>query len=766
MPFQVDASTAIAGRYMELSGSDDRPFETRGRPVPFYQTLSALTGAGKTPILADAVQQIRGALTVEPFVLWLSKGKVVIDQTAANFDGGGKYARLIDGFSVLPFSDLTVEEIRDGSRPLLALATVGTFNQEKKGAGSLRIYKVKTDSGGEPMWDTIKARRTQDGTRRPLIIVYDESHNLSDQQVDLLLELEPDAFLTASATMKTPGRLGRVIDRLKETGWGEKLATRVASKDVVEAELIKRQVVLGGYLASMEIAIDHMLDLMAEVSAKADELETGIAPKAIYVSQTNVAEESGEKDNPKRPFDERRAPPILIWRYLVEGKGIDPSDIAVYCDLAVDRYHPLPDTFCLFNKGDDDYATFRDGGYRHIIFNQSLQEGWDDPECYFAYIDKGMQSTVQIEQVIGRVLRQPNATHYAHPDLNTAHFYIRYDEATVFPTILAQVGARLRAESPDIVLTAYEGSDRRQRDVANPKSVATVPHIYIDAQGAKKSVATVIDTIHDYAADTVNTVGRGTLERVMQTIGTGEQAKVIAVSVIAHTNRVRARRILIQEIERLYPRAEGLFPSEKVTFDALVEMSSKATGALRKAAEEFVDAYLEHVVLMYDEDSLYTAGPVYYDPDKSSPFQHALHAAYSGLNTLELDFAQALDDTGYTWVRNPASGGYGIPLLRKGKGPKNFYPDFLVWRDDTIFALDTKGDHLIMEAAGSKMLDIAGPAGTRRVVVRLITQGKWNKEPIKPLGGLGYSVWTLKHGLPHPTYCEHGLAEVVEAALE
>ena len=55
--------------------------------------------------------------------------------------------------------------------------------------------------------------------RRPLIIVYDEAHNLSDQQTDLLLELEPDIILAASATMRTPGKLGQIIDRLKQVGW-------------------------------------------------------------------------------------------------------------------------------------------------------------------------------------------------------------------------------------------------------------------------------------------------------------------------------------------------------------------------------------------------------------------------------------------------------------------------------------------------------------------------------------------------------------------
>ena len=49
---------------------------------------------------------------------------------------------------------------------------------------------------------TLKERLNDDNRRRPLILVYDEAQNLSDQQTDLLLELQPDAFIVASATMR------------------------------------------------------------------------------------------------------------------------------------------------------------------------------------------------------------------------------------------------------------------------------------------------------------------------------------------------------------------------------------------------------------------------------------------------------------------------------------------------------------------------------------------------------------------------------------
>ena len=80
--FQSEASTQIALRFKEYMA--DPCLRTRNDIVPFYQNLSAITGAGKTLILADAISQIRMQLSIEPIVLWISKGKVVVSQTYNN----------------------------------------------------------------------------------------------------------------------------------------------------------------------------------------------------------------------------------------------------------------------------------------------------------------------------------------------------------------------------------------------------------------------------------------------------------------------------------------------------------------------------------------------------------------------------------------------------------------------------------------------------------------------------------------------------------
>jgi type III restriction enzyme len=217
LPFQVRASQQIVNRYLKLVEDPRRPTEHMAWAVPYYQALSALTGAGKTPILADAVAQIQTTMPMQPIVLWISKAKAVVDQTFGNFEPGGKYNHLLSTFTVLYLSQLSPEQISDGTTPFLALATVGTFNQKDKAGGTLTVHQTGEDTGKSSLWATLTAREAS-SQRRPLIIVYDEGHNLSDQQTELLLELEPDAILVASATMRTPGMLGRMIQRLKNVG--------------------------------------------------------------------------------------------------------------------------------------------------------------------------------------------------------------------------------------------------------------------------------------------------------------------------------------------------------------------------------------------------------------------------------------------------------------------------------------------------------------------------------------------------------------------
>ncbi len=760
-PFQIAASTEIAERFTTYA--QDPLAITRTREIPFYQNLSSITGSGKTLILADAIAQIRSHLPIEPIVLWLSKGKVVVWQTYTNLSSG-KYTELISGFTVKPLMDCNQSDIENPSSGLLLVATVGKFNQRDKQAGDRRIYQLALDIADMSLWDMLKKRRTDDGRRRPFIVVYDEGHNLSNQQTELLLELEPNALIAASATMRIPDALTNIISRLQQDKkWTDTdFATVVKSSDVVKSGLVKQQILLGGYIAPMEIAIDELLANMRHLENAAEQLQLPFKPKAIYVSNTNVVSGKGNTDNLHTPFEQRQARPILIWRHLVENQKIDPSTIAVYCNLKFDPKFPPPPGFVLFAGGDSDYDNFIAGNFQHIIFNLTLQEGWDDPACYFAYIDKDMGSREQVTQIVGRVLRQPQAQHYPVPALNTAHFYIRTDERSVFEEVLEEVRSKIAAESPEISLTVYTGrSGTSSKLTMPPKKPRQLPEVSIDSRHAIQPIKKILASVQDYRNDPVNTVGKGGRIQVLQTIGHDgkEQEEWVEVE---HSNRVTARWIFTREIAKTYAKAINLCDIEDIKLDALVEYNSLAAEHIREAARKVVAAYIQHSNVIHSNASPIDVPEVLVDPSDSTRFNFALHECYSGLNSFEKEFAQAIDKTQRVWFRNPSRGVFEIPLLTSG-GTKNFNPDFIVWVEKAVIAIDTKGDHLIVEDAGRKLFFIDKIGTGPELVIRLVTQGTWNDRFEKD-NYLGFTVWILRNGKPYPLHAQN-ISEAVNLCI-
>ncbi|MDR2865117.1 MAG: DEAD/DEAH box helicase family protein, partial [Spirochaetaceae bacterium] len=526
-PFQSEVSSYVAEKFAEYQ--TDPLMVTSQVRVPFFQNISAITGAGKTLILADIITKMRLNIGAEPIVLWISKGRVVVSQTYQNLSVG-KYAEFVPNFIVLPLLDCKKTHIEDESKALLLIATVGKFNQRDMDKGDRMIYKENLDSADMSLWTMIQLRELPNGIRRPLFIIYDEGHNLSDQQTELLLQLNPDAIISASATMRTPEILNKkVLERFRaDKQWNDaNFTTTVKSSDVVKSCLIKRQIDFSGFVTPMEFAIDDLMSDYKNMCNFINENEINIHPKVIYVSNTNIIAETGERDDPQLPFEERKSRPITIWRYLTGKYKVDPDEIAVYCDLKIDPRFPLPANFHLFSGGDNDYNDFISGDYHHIIFNLSLQEGWDDPECYFAYIDKDMGSRDQVTQVLGRVLRQPMTHHFPNADLNTAHIYVHADSKNVIDEAIEDIKKKIISEIPEISLSVTKARFHGKNDnKVSPKKVMQLPRTTIDCTNAKVPIRTIVSSIIDFSnSNEENITGTGTRIKMQQMIGSGKDVK-------------------------------------------------------------------------------------------------------------------------------------------------------------------------------------------------------------------------------------------------
>jgi len=744
--FQQQASDLITDRFRRyMADPPMRGTRSAQRRVPFFQALSSITASGKTVILADAVQAMGNELSTAPVVLWLSKGKVVVQQTCANLAPGGKYHDLIGDAAVDWLAAYDVQAIQDATQPLIYVATVGTFNQRDRESSDLLVYRSEVDTQDTSTWNAIKIRTGGDGMRRPLLIVYDEGHNLTDQQTDLLLELEPDALVAASATMKLPPRLASEVSHLRQAGWTDSdLVTRVDASAVADSGLVKARVLMAGYEAPMEETVASLLDDLADATAASTALTLDWQPKAIYVCKTNIVEgDAFRRDDPKQPFTSREAPPILIWRYLVNECGIDPDEIAVYCALKITREFPAPVEFRLFAGGERDYDQFIAGNYRHIIFNKGLQEGWDDPAVYFAYVDKSMESDVAVEQLVGRLLRQPDGQHLPAERLNSAHMYVRLDRRNTFRDVVDGVTAKLGAEAPGIqlIVTPPERPKPAALPVRIERSINTTG---LDTRHAVEPVRKLITHLTDYRHDEgTNIHAKGGRVFVQRNVGDQTEPD-FEWEEFEHTNLVSVRWLFQREIRRRYPGALGVAETDTAKFDALVGFGSNAYEQVLRTADDVVTAYTANILLVQPRPNPYRVGPVLVRPDDLKTFTNSLHEGYSDMNPEELACAREIDATGHSWCRNPSRSGYGIPLITIGR-TRTFYPDFLVWTgeegDSDVFAIDTTGAHLLGDKTGRKMLAVRPPRGSdKELIVRFISRGRQNAQ-LMNLDDQGYTVW-------------------------
>jgi type III restriction enzyme len=163
-------------------------------------------------------------------------------------------------------------------------------------------------------------------------------------------------------------------------------------------------------------------------------------------------------------------------------------------------------------------------------------------------------------------------------------------------------------------------------------------------------------------------------------------------------------------------------------FDALVGFKSNAYQQIVKVVDEVIKAYLINSQLESSETESYIV-PDYllYNPVKSIIFTNSIHEKYSQLNELEKKFAHELDKFGFKWCRNPARTGYSIPLITLGS-TRNFYPDFLIFDQDKIFAVDTSGEHLIKDKADRKLLNISP-----KLLVCFISDGRWDEKSVEKI---------------------------------
>lgn len=712
--FQQEAADKLIGTAVDYF--ENGPDRSGGRDIPFVGQLKAVTGAGKTPILANIVRKLNPAI-----VLWTTKFGSVVDQTVHNLGPGGKYHHLLGRRAqVIKFKDIpsAVEwnRILEASSGLTILvSTVAAWYSSEKD-DRLNVHRINPDWGSKSRWDQLRTDR-----KRPLWVVYDEAHNTTTEQIELLDELGPAGFFVASAS-PVGGRLQLYLTNLPEELRKFRFAT-IKTRDVVEAHLLKSTISIADYQSSTD-------EMLADVVRRRNELEKAFAiadarvtPKAIYVV---------EKSNSSKEAEPR---PVAIWRTLVQKCKVNPDSIAVCTNT-----RELPKEATRVSSIDQLSEAFT-----HIIFNKKLQEGWDDPTVYCCFFDGRTESATRIQQVIGRALRQPNMTHHGDEDLNTAFFFLNCPNEA-----LERITDELKEE-----LRIYKGDDdaddfepfriKEERKALPPVPVKAsfvgklrVPHLQPELPGEEHLRKLIERETFGFQDDELAAPGRALVHIVSVKTGDVKQSQ----RNLLEDMRVRCGTYLQEQIRTLSRNCcnsihPSVFSNSKLNKTACFK--SKALEHYKAVAAKVVNEYENRVRLEKLADpgeDEYVVGP--YTPSGGGPktFKHAAHTLYDtgAFNRPEMEMAKALDKAGKVWVRNKDRVGYGIPLPIKCGSSSTFYPDFLWWVKNTVWALDPTGKFVLQEKIRTKLMMVPNP-----LRIALVTEDKYDSQYRKTDDG----GWTL-----------------------
>lgn len=725
-PFQLRA----AGQLAQMLGTyPNAPFKRwfnpeTGDALPFLCRLRAITGSGKTPMLALCTATLGDAI-----VLWTTNRGAVISQTAANLNTGGRYSSLLpEDAQIFELSDLSTSDWSDvvSARTGLTiiLSTVALFNRDGD------VLNVHKDRGGTTHWEMLSGQGPE-ARQRPLYVVYDEAHGGTTAQFSRLTELHPRAFILASAS-ELPGDLAHLLPGRDSEEKSESLQNQtvvVPTSEVVEAGLLKTRLYLVDCNTTRRDALKEANDRWFDLSQKLKEVSEWPIMCCI-VNSTPAG--------------------LEVWETLTQDLKVDPRRVAVHL-ANVDKHLadanpnvPWPQMIDT-HKAKKSPEALRNEGYTHLIWNLSLREGWDEPWAYVAYLDGTAKSATDISQKIGRFLRQPNATPFDDGDLNSAYFYFNVPDEE-FATVLKATQNELESQGYEIIsIGSSKARPKTSRESPLKRSVEIAKVAESFGEDLDTLDQILLENVPLFAPEALRAPGRVST-RVLDLRRNVEDNTLKKEELRDDNAEITAWDYLVA---RLASQDSRVAKKNSTCFTPFVksdprlkqkmQFGSPAMETLNRNLSNILKRLNDEFRLEYEPDQVYQVKPFNLvspdlqpdDPAKRERyrvrrFNNALHPEYNGLNPFEVQVAEALDTLGMEWCRNPAKTGYGIPIPEIGQGTTNFYPDFLLWTPTCLWAIDPKGAHLANDAIREKLMGLDDVEGLPlKIRVALILEGEY-----------------------------------------
>lgn len=208
------------------------------------------------------------------------------------------------------------------------------------------------------------------------VVIVDESHNAtSDLSVEMLKNLNPSFVLDLTATPRV----------------NSNIISFVSAKDLKRENMIKLPVVVYNRPNQQEVITDA-IDLRNKLERDASSEERYIRPIVLFQAQPRNTEDSTTFTSLKEKL--LRA-------------GINEEEIAIKTST--------------INEIRDVDLLSPDCKIRYIITVNALKEGWDCPFAYILASLANRSSSVDVEQILGRILRLPNTSRSNSNFLNMSY---------------------------------------------------------------------------------------------------------------------------------------------------------------------------------------------------------------------------------------------------------------------------------------------------------------------------------------------------------
>lgn len=362
------------------------------------------TGGGKTLLAAHSIPIItKTLLNVDSsLVFWLAPSEAIVNQTLlALKDPHHPYRAYLD--QQFPDRTVTVQTIAEAQSKAfdlttelpIIIATIQTFAAENKEARKFYqengAYLSFVDSLIEvpSLANAIKKSNP--------IVIMDEAHNAkTDLRVSKLLELNPSFMLELTATPQT-------VHREAEGKYASNILYAVSASQLKAEDMIKLPIVLET-INKWEYAVTEAIQKRNELEelAKLEMIESGqyIRPIVLFKAEANRDESSITHEK--------------MLEVLLSDHGIPRGEIAVHTGTSEDL------------KNVD--LMSQDCEIRYVITVDKLKEGWDAPFASILAAVGNMTSSTAVEQLLGRVLRNPYAKKKTQSDLEKAYAFVASEE--------------------------------------------------------------------------------------------------------------------------------------------------------------------------------------------------------------------------------------------------------------------------------------------------------------------------------------------------